>query len=95
VNTNPLSLSRKIQKILNICRKINKKDDHLEIIKYIKSKNTGSSEVQEFIYHSKKKKVIVSDRAIRRIINYCVSFNLLEKTVLRTDDRRESGNSKR
>lgn len=81
MNTNPRSLSRKIQKMLIICRKINKKEDHLEIIKHIKSKSTGSPEIQEFIYHSNKRKVIISDRAIRRIINYCASFNLLEKQV--------------
>lgn len=87
MNTNPRSLSRKIQKLLTICRKINKKEDHLGIIKHIKSKSTGSPEIQEFIYHANKRKVIISDRAIRRIINYCVNFNLLDKQfcVLTTD----------
>jgi hypothetical protein len=80
MNKNPLSLSRKIQKTLEICGKINRKGDHAEIIKYIKNKKLESSEIEEFVYFSKKgKKSLISDRAIKRIINYCVSFNLIEE----------------
>ena len=89
VNKNPLSLSNKIRKVLEICRKINKKESHAEIIKYIRSRDPKSSVIQEFVFSREGEKVIISDQALKRIIRYCLNFRLMDEQycLLTTDGK--------
>lgn len=83
----PLSLSNKMRRVLQIARQMNKSDPHAKIIEHIKSKKPASPDIQEFVFTRDGKSIIVSERTLRRIINFCVNFNLMDEQfcVLTTD----------
>jgi len=73
------TLSNKIKKVLELGNKMNENSNHADLIKYINSRSPRSSDIEEFVFMRKGEKIIISDRALRRIINFAVNFNLIDK----------------